>query len=205
MANKGKNTNSSQLYVSFSLPISLHLSDTQVSTKSFITYREAKHLDRKHTIFGKIVGGLETLTRLENVPTDSSDRPMEKIEIIDIVVFVDPFEEFQKQKREREEEEREREAIQRSGGREDERTTWTGKRIRRDGGDGGGLEGGGGGGGSGGSGVTVGKYLKATNTTDRRLVEDEIVGGWENDIVVEEPSKKKMKGGGGGFGNFDNW
>ena len=46
MANKGKNTNSSQF---------------------FILYRPAKHLDRKHTIFGRVVGGLDVLTKLENV------------------------------------------------------------------------------------------------------------------------------------------
>ncbi|KAI9790832.1 MAG: Peptidyl-prolyl cis-trans isomerase cyp8 [Peltula sp. TS41687] len=199
MANKGKNTNSSQF---------------------FITYREAKHLDRKHTIFGKVVGGLETLSRLENAPTDSStNRPSEPIEIIDVVVFVDPFEEFRKQQREKEEEEKEREAVRRSGGREDERTTWTGKRIRgvgvgvdRGGDDGGGV------------GVSsVGKYLKASTATTaggggssnggggqggRKSVQDEVGGGdWQDDnLGMQQPSRKKIKGGGaGGFGNFDNW
>lgn len=34
---------------------------------SFITYRSCRQLDGKHTIFGKIVGGLETLTKIENI------------------------------------------------------------------------------------------------------------------------------------------
>ncbi|KAF2102357.1 hypothetical protein NA57DRAFT_32471 [Rhizodiscina lignyota] len=167
MANKGKNTNSSQF---------------------FITYRPAKHLDRKHTIFGKVVGGMDTLSKLENAETDDKDRPVEDIELEDIVVFVDPFEEFQKRRVETEESERQKEEIKRQGGTDDDRTTWTGKRIRADGT----IEGGGGGGG-------VGKYLKGALGG---LQEDEVVEEW--DEVIEEPIKKKVKSS-GGFGNFDNW
>lgn len=57
MANRGKNTNSSQF---------------------FITFRSCQHLDNKHTIFGKLVGGLETLSKLESIPTDESDKPLVK-------------------------------------------------------------------------------------------------------------------------------
>lgn len=172
------------------------------SACSFITYRPAKHLDRKHTIFGKVVGGLDTLTRLENTPTDpSTDRPTDDVGIVDVVVFVDPFEEFQKQRSEREAVEREREAVQRSGGRDDEKTTWTGKRVRGYGGtednkrvdDGGGTR----------EHVRIGKYMKS---------HQEDVAEWAADddyddtvgVVEEAPLKKKVKGG-GGFGNFDNW
>ncbi|MCJ1379944.1 Peptidyl-prolyl cis-trans isomerase cyp8 [Xylographa soralifera] len=173
MANKGKNTNSSQF---------------------FITYRPAKHLDRKHTIFGKVVGGLDTLTRLENVEVSESDkRPLEAVEIKDITVFVDPFEEFQKKKREKDEAEKEQEEIMKNGGTEDDKTTWTGKRIRGNGkvdvvGE---QEG-------------VGRYLRATaSTVGSGEIEDEIVGEWEQEIA-DEPAKKKVKAG-GGFGSFDNW
>lgn len=174
MANKGKNTNSSQF---------------------FITYRPAKHLDRKHTIFGRVVGGLETLSRLENAPTDSSDHPTEEIKILDVVVFVDPFEEFQKQKREKDEEEKEKQEIMRQGGREDERTTWTGKRIRGDGtvvGDAG----------AGG----VGKYLKTAAASEAFLADglgsNNVVPEWEQGTGGEPVTKKAKVGG---FGNFDNW
>ncbi len=174
MANKGRNTNSSQF---------------------FITYRPAKHLDRKHTIFGRVVGGLETLSRLENAPTDSSDHPTEEIRILDVVVFVDPFEEFQKQKREKDEEEKEKQEIVRQGGREDERTTWTGKRIRGDGtvvGD---------------AGVGgVGKYLKTAAASEAFLADglgsNNVVPEWEQETGGEPVTKKAKVNG---FGNFDNW
>jgi peptidyl-prolyl cis-trans isomerase-like protein 2 len=163
MANKGKNTNSSQF---------------------FITYRPAKHLDRKHTIFGRVVGGLDVLQKLENAPVDGSDRPVNDIIMEQAVVFVDPFEEFQKQKREKDDAEKEKAEIMRQGGTDDDKTTWTGKRIR-----GGQVQNDQAGG--------VGKYLKAAASETgkaQKVIEDD---------VYEEPVKKKVKTG--GFGNFDGW
>ena len=43
----------------------------------FILYKSAHHLDNKHTVFGKVVGGLDVLTKMERVPTDDDDRPLE--------------------------------------------------------------------------------------------------------------------------------
>ncbi|KFD50292.1 hypothetical protein M513_08792 [Trichuris suis] len=79
MANRGSNTNTSQLYELF----------------IFI----ACQLDGKHTIFGRLVGGMETLSAIERVPTDD-DRPLENIVILSSVVFVDPFEKACEQLRE---------------------------------------------------------------------------------------------------------
>ena len=163
MANKGKNTNSSQF---------------------FITYRPAKHLDRKHTIFGRVVGGLDILQKLENAPVDGSDRPIDDIIMENVVVFVDPFEEFQKQKREQDEAEKEKIEIMKQGGTDDDKTTWTGKRIRGDGQVQNNQSGG------------VGKYLKATVDTGKTEAVPE-------EEVYDEPVKKKIKAG--GFGNFDGW
>ena len=39
-------------------------------------YKSAKHLDRKHTVFGRVVGGLDTLKAMEAVPTDEGDKPL---------------------------------------------------------------------------------------------------------------------------------
>ncbi|KAH6680563.1 peptidyl-prolyl cis-trans isomeras-like protein-like 2 [Halenospora varia] len=165
MANKGKNTNSSQF---------------------FIIYRPAKHLDRKHTIFARVVGGLEVLQKMENAAVDSSNRPIDDIIMENVVVFVDPFEEFQKQKAEKDAAEKEKEEIKKQGGTEDDKTTWTGKRIRGDGtimqAE---LSG------------SVGKYLKTVpDTAAGKVVPDD-------ELLGMEPAKKKVKAG--GFGNFDGW
>lgn len=165
MANKGKNTNSSQF---------------------FITYKPAKHLDRKHTIFGKVVDGLDTLDKMEAVPVDEGSRPLREIAIKDIVVFLDPFEEFLKEKDQTEKAEAAKAELKRQGGTDDDKTTWTGKRIRGDGT----VE-------QAGSGV--GKYLKSSRAdqSEASTVADDL------DVEAREPSKKKFKAG--GFGNFDHW
>lgn len=59
----------------------------------FITFRSCKHLDNKHTIFGRVVGGLDVLSRIEATKVDDSDRPLEAITIRRTEVFVDPFKE----------------------------------------------------------------------------------------------------------------
>lgn len=72
MANSGKNSNKAQF---------------------FILYKSAHHLDYKHTVFGQVVGGLDTLAAMEKVPTDSADTPAEPIRITGVEIFVDPYDE----------------------------------------------------------------------------------------------------------------
>lgn len=43
---------------------------------SFITFRSCSYLDGKHTIFGRVVGGTETLNAIEKIETDESSRPI---------------------------------------------------------------------------------------------------------------------------------
>lgn len=76
MANAGPNSNGSQF---------------------FITFRSCKHLDGKHTIFGKLVGGLETLTEMERIEVDNKDSPIEPIIIQSVQIFVDPYQEADEQ------------------------------------------------------------------------------------------------------------
>ncbi|PVG03269.1 cyclophilin-like protein [Serendipita vermifera] len=74
MANKGKDTNGSQWY---------------------ITFRATPHLDNKHTVFGKLVGGEEVLDALEQMPVKpNTDRPMKPAKITEIVIHQDPFEDY---------------------------------------------------------------------------------------------------------------
>ncbi|CUS09758.1 unnamed protein product [Tuber aestivum] len=170
MANKGKNTNSSQF---------------------FITYRAAKHLDRKHTIFGKVVGGLDVLDKMEVAPVGDGDAPIRDIVMKEVVVFVDPFDEYLKKRASEEEKGRNEEERRRSGQNEEDLTTWTGKRLRDIGR------------GSGGGAGEVGKYLKA----EAKVVMGEGEGAGEvveEEYAYEEPVKKKPKAR-GGFGNFDSW
>ncbi|CAK7218865.1 cyclophilin peptidyl-prolyl cis-trans isomerase Cyp8 [Sporothrix curviconia] len=177
MANKGKDTNSSQF---------------------FITYRATKHLDRKHTIFGQVVDGLDVLNRMEAAPVDKSkgDRPIDDIIIHDVVVYLDPFEEFLAEKRKADKQEEEKAEIQRRGGTDDDKITWTGKRLR-----------GAGDSASGGNSASagIGKYLKAALKQQQQgeAAPDEKSSSFPTPETWEEPARKKAKSG--GFGNFDSW
>jgi len=132
---------------------------------------------------------LDVLTKLENVPGDDSNRPLDDIIMENVVVFVDPFEEFQKQKLEKDEAEKQKEEIKKQGGTEDDKTTWTGKRLRADGTFARSEQS-----------TGVGKYLKSAamdaSKNDGKYTEDD-------EMLEPEPAKKKVKAG--GFGNFDGW
>ncbi|XP_067556110.1 RING-type E3 ubiquitin-protein ligase PPIL2 isoform X2 [Pseudorca crassidens] len=92
MANSGPNTNKSQLWMAALL--ATEQSGCPSQSVSFITFRSCAYLDRKHTIFGRVVGGFDTLTAMENVESDpKTDRPKEEIRMDSTTVFVDPYEE----------------------------------------------------------------------------------------------------------------
>jgi peptidyl-prolyl cis-trans isomerase B (cyclophilin B) len=61
MANAGPNTNGSQFFV--------------------VTADACPWLDGKHTVFGRVVEGMEVVDRISSVEADSSDRPKEPVTI----------------------------------------------------------------------------------------------------------------------------
>ncbi|KAJ7071139.1 cyclophilin-like domain-containing protein [Mycena amicta] len=74
MANKGAGTNGSQWY---------------------LTFRATPNLDKKHTVFGKLVGGEEVLDALEKLPLKpGTERPAQPIRIKEVIIYQDPFQEY---------------------------------------------------------------------------------------------------------------
>ncbi|KAN0064003.1 cyclophilin peptidyl-prolyl cis-trans isomerase Cyp8 [Thecaphora frezii] len=116
MANRGPATNSSQF---------------------FLTYRATPHLDRKHTVFGRLVDGERdaTLEALEQVPTQKgTDRPLRTIRILETIVTQDPFEAYaaqleRKLKRDDPNDEETKRRLDKRRRREQDRTTWLGTEL----------------------------------------------------------------------------
>jgi peptidyl-prolyl cis-trans isomerase-like 3 len=70
MANKGPNTNGSQFFVLFS---------------------PQPQLDGKNTVFGRVIDGLETLDKIENVGVDGKGRPKDKVVVRDVTIHANPL------------------------------------------------------------------------------------------------------------------
>jgi peptidyl-prolyl cis-trans isomerase B (cyclophilin B) len=66
MANAGPNTNGSQFFL--------------------VTKDECPWLDGNHTVFGRVTDGMDVVDRIEAVPTDARDAPLEPSGIVTVTV-----------------------------------------------------------------------------------------------------------------------
>ena len=70
MANSGPDTNGSQF---------------------FFTYTKQTHLDGKYTIFGHIIDGFESLSKMEKEPVGKLNRPLNEITLKNVTIHANPF------------------------------------------------------------------------------------------------------------------
>ena len=62
MANAGPNTNGSQF---------------------FLCFRDTPHLNKKHTVFGRVIHGYDIVDKVENNESGAQDKPLKPVEIVD--------------------------------------------------------------------------------------------------------------------------
>ncbi|KDQ63517.1 hypothetical protein JAAARDRAFT_695453 [Jaapia argillacea MUCL 33604] len=175
MANKGPSTNGAQWYV---------------------TFRATPHLDRKHTVFGKLVGGEDLLDTLEKLPTkEGTDRPAKPIRITQVIIYQDPFEDYKSRLEKKLAKKAEAAAnggtVGAPAGKEKkdgDEINWFGEKV--------GVE-------STATGVGggVGKYLDL-NTNKKRPLSATAADSEQDLGGADDGQKKKKKLG---FGNFEGW
>lgn len=134
-------------------------------------------MDGKHTIFGKLVGGLDTLSEMEKIEVDNKDRPIEDIILEKAHIFVDPFQEADEMlaKERSDEIEKQQKAVADEKKRKERAQPL---KVYRSG---------------------VGKYL--STATPQQSTPEQISTNTDEQPVI----KKKKPSTNFGFGNFGSW
>lgn len=57
----------------------------------FITYSRQPHLNGVYTVFGRLIDGLDTLDKIEKVPTGKKNRPLSEIKILSTQIHANPI------------------------------------------------------------------------------------------------------------------
>lgn len=86
MANKGAGTNGYVLYLVFADKCYLTVLH-HTRSQFYVTFKATPNLDKKHTVFGKLVGGEDVLDALEKLPLkDGTERPAKAVRITEVVM-----------------------------------------------------------------------------------------------------------------------
>ena len=143
-------------------------------------------------MFGKVVGGLDVLKKLETIPVDAKDRPEREIRIKQIQMFVDPFEEYQTRLKKKLAHEANADAEgeeARLKREKEDRMGWFGPSVSKKNGN---TEE-----------KTIGKYMQETTTKKREAIEpqeDIGVSQKKQKVLLQQQQQKSS-----GYGNFDHF
>ena len=55
--------------------------------QDYVTIGGTPHLDNQYTVFGEVIEGMDTVEKIQNVETDSSDRPKEDVKVLSVKVL----------------------------------------------------------------------------------------------------------------------
>ena len=176
------------------------------TSQFFFTFRPTAHLDGKHTVFGKLVGGETVLNTIERIPIrPGGDRPTKDVIITGVQVLTDPFEAYQERlahrlARQDQSDEAIKKRAEAAAEREKDRTTWLGTNLGE-----------------------KGESKQVKDERKRKAGEEEsLVGRYVNKpkvangngvraaeidpaVRAEEFGGDKKKRKAGGFGDFSGW
>lgn len=178
-----------------------------VGSQFFVTYGECRHLDKKHSVFGHVVGGMATLANMECVSIGKNDVPERDITLIKAVVLQNPIDEMEaafaeeltRKANERKEREQKASSVTAPSDNVGTRIGWASNPTPE-------LPGGAGS-------NAVGRFI-GKNTVLPLLEKDDKQASsgkrsaasiTDSTLTGAEPDKKKAASGSYSFGNFSGW